>query len=72
LFIKTECSYKANPKALDQFQYCEDNLIPFCVIIGEDEIKNNVVTLKNCITRSQEKLERQNLVEELRKRLSEL
>ena len=42
------------------------------MIIGEDEIKNNVVTLKNCITRSQEKLERQSLIEELRKRLAEL
>ena len=42
------------------------------MIIGEDEIKNNVVTLKNCIKRSQEKLERQSLIEELRKRLADL
>ena len=42
------------------------------MIIGEDEIKNNVVTLKNVVTREQEKLQRENLVDELKKRLAEL
>jgi histidyl-tRNA synthetase len=71
-FCQTECSYKANPKALDQFQYCEEQSIPFCVIVGDDEIKNNIVTLKNVVTRDQEKLSRETLVEELSKRLAEL
>lgn len=70
--IKTEFSYKANPKTLDQFQYCEQNNIPYAVVIGQDEIKNNVVGLKKVGTRDdQETISRDKLVEELKKRLSQ-
>ena len=51
--IKTEYSYKANPKILHQLQYCEENGIPFTVIIGEEEIKNNVVKLRDVNTRNE-------------------
>jgi len=40
--IKAEIPYKNNPKALDQFQYCEEKQIPYTIIVGEDEIKNGV------------------------------
>jgi histidyl-tRNA synthetase len=49
--FKTEHSYKNNPKILLQLQYCEENRIPLAIIIGEDEIKNNVVKLRDIKTR---------------------
>lgn len=38
---------------MNQFQYCEENGIPFCAVIGEEELKNEVVTLRNMVTREQ-------------------
>ena len=60
-----------NPKILLQLQYCEENGIPFAVIIGEDEVKNGVVKLRNIKTRSDDTVRREDLVAEIRKRLSE-
>ena len=51
--FQTEFSYKANPKALDQFQYCEQSKIPLAVVIGQDEVTNNVVLIKDTETREQ-------------------
>lgn len=51
--IKTEFSYKANPKSLDQFQYCESNKIPIAIILGQDEITNNTVSIKDMRDRNQ-------------------
>ena len=51
--IKAEFSYKANPKILHQLQYCEENAIPFSVIIGEEEIKSNTVKLRDVVTRGE-------------------
>lgn len=68
--IKTEHSYKANPKILHQFQYCEDSKIPFAVIIGDDEIKNNTVKLKDMVTRDEETVSRDQLVDVLKKKLN--
>ena len=51
LFFKTEFSYKSNGRLLDQLTYCEDNQIPICVIIGNEEIKNNSVKIRNVSTR---------------------
>lgn len=65
--IKTEHSYKANPKTLHQLQYCEENQIPFSVIIGEDEVKNNEVVIREITTRTEEKVSRDVLVETLKK-----
>jgi len=68
--IKTEHSYKSNPKLLTQLQYCEDSGIPFVILIGGDEITNNIVKLRCVKTRAEETIERGNLAEELRKRLA--
>ncbi|XP_052276969.1 histidine--tRNA ligase-like isoform X3 [Dreissena polymorpha] len=70
--IKTEQSYKKNPKPLDQFQYCESNGIPLSVIIGQSEIENNEVTLKNTLTRVERKVSRDALVQEIKKELAQL
>ena len=38
---------------MQQLQYCEDNGIPFAIIIGEEEIKNNVVKLRDVNSRNE-------------------
>lgn len=70
--LKTEHSYKANPKLLTQFQYCEDQSIPYAVVIGEGEIQAGVVKLRNIATRNEETVKRDQLIEVLRQRLAQL
>lgn len=70
--IKTEQSYKKNPKALDQFQYCETNGIPLAIIIGESEIEKNFVKMRNIATREERDIPRDKLIEELKKEISKL
>lgn len=38
---------------LTQFQFCEDNLVPFCVVIGDNELKEGVVKLRDMTTRKE-------------------
>ncbi|KAL1505388.1 hypothetical protein ABEB36_004966 [Hypothenemus hampei] len=70
--FKVEFSYKKNPKLLAQLQYCEDNSIPFAIILGESEIKSGVVKLRNVITREEFEVKRGSLSDELRRKLGEL
>lgn len=70
--IKTEQSYKKNPKALDQFQYCETNGIPIAVILGQSEIESNSVTMRIIATREERKVSRDILIGEIRKVLASL
>ncbi|OUC40968.1 histidine--tRNA ligase, partial [Trichinella nativa] len=51
--IKAEMSYKANPKLLQQLQYCEENGIPLAVIIGEREIEKNIVKIRDVASRQE-------------------
>jgi histidyl-tRNA synthetase len=67
--IKSETTYKNNPKLLNQFQYCEENGIPYCAIIGDQELEKGVVTLRNMTTRNQIEVERSNLASEVQKLL---
>ncbi|XP_078682504.1 histidine--tRNA ligase, cytoplasmic-like isoform X2 [Branchiostoma floridae x Branchiostoma belcheri] len=69
--IKTELSYKKNPKLLNQFQYAEDHGIPFLAIIGEQELKDGVVKVRNTSTREEETFPREKLLEEIRTRVSQ-
>ncbi|XP_050521381.1 histidine--tRNA ligase, cytoplasmic [Daktulosphaira vitifoliae] len=68
--IKAEQSYKTNPKLLVQLQHCEENEIPWAVVIGDSEIQRGVVKLRNVVTRQEEELKKEDLVEEIFKRLS--
>uniref|UniRef100_A0A7E4VLT9 histidine--tRNA ligase n=1 Tax=Panagrellus redivivus TaxID=6233 RepID=A0A7E4VLT9_PANRE len=45
--FNAETSFKANPKLLDQMQYCEARFIPWVLIIGESELAAGVIQLKN-------------------------
>ena len=38
---------------LNQFQYCEENGIPFAVVIGESELKAGIVKVRNIATREE-------------------
>ncbi|MGH0116636.1 UNVERIFIED_CONTAM: hypothetical protein FKN15_012231 [Acipenser sinensis] len=66
--IKAEVLYKKNPKLLSQLQHCEETGIPLVAIIGEQELKEGVVKLRNVATREEVDVSRVTLVEEIKKR----
>ncbi|NXL49355.1 SYHC protein, partial [Podilymbus podiceps] len=51
--IKAEMFYKKDPKLLKQLQYCEDMGIPLAAIIGEQELTDRVVKLRDVATREE-------------------
>ncbi|KAL8194138.1 UNVERIFIED_CONTAM: hypothetical protein K2H54_000952 [Gekko kuhli] len=51
--IKAEMLYKKNPKLLNQLQYCEETGIPLVAILGEQELKDGVVKLREVATREE-------------------
>ncbi|XP_014207541.1 histidine--tRNA ligase, cytoplasmic isoform X2 [Copidosoma floridanum] len=70
--IKAEQSYKKSPKLLAQLQHCEEYGIPLAIIIGEGELKKQVVTLRDVKTREETSVPRDQLIQELKKRLANL
>lgn len=62
--INTEV-YLENKKIKAKFKYADRLAIPYVIVIGEDEIVNNTVTLKNMQTGEQETLK----IEEVIKRI---
>ena len=63
--INTEI-YLEDKKIKSKFKYADKLNIPFTVVIGDDEIEKNKVTLKNMTTGEQETL----IIEDVIKRLS--
>lgn len=53
--ISTEI-YPESAKMKKQMTYADNNKIPYVAIIGEDEIKDNKITLKNMLSGEQQKL----------------
>ncbi|KAL0839695.1 hypothetical protein ABMA28_016344 [Loxostege sticticalis] len=70
--IKTEQSYKKNPKMLTQLQHCEENGIPLAVVLGESELKRGIVKIRSIKARQEVEVPREKLVEELTARIAEL
>ncbi|CAI2351153.1 unnamed protein product [Caenorhabditis sp. 36 PRJEB53466] len=68
--IKTEMAYKANPKALTQFQYAEERRIPLVIIIGERELQEGIVKLRNVVTREEMDVSLDSLVTVIRQTLA--
>ncbi|XP_062384221.1 histidine--tRNA ligase-like [Sardina pilchardus] len=66
--IKAEVMYKENPKLLNQLQHCEETGIPLVAILGEQELKDGIVKLRDVASREEVEIKRANLVEEIRKR----
>ncbi|XP_053498450.1 histidine--tRNA ligase isoform X1 [Ictalurus furcatus] len=69
--IKAEVLYKKNPKLLTQLQHCEETGIPLVAILGEQELKDGVVKLRNVANREEVDVSRAELVEEIKKRTSQ-
>ncbi|KAL8194140.1 UNVERIFIED_CONTAM: hypothetical protein K2H54_001000 [Gekko kuhli] len=67
--IKAEMLYKKNPKLLNQLQYCEETGIPLVAIIGQQEMDDGVVKLRDVATRKEIDVPKENLIEEIKKRL---
>jgi len=67
--ICTETSYKKNPKFLNQMNYCEENKVKIAVLIGESELENNIVKLKNISTRTEREVPRSSFIEEIQNEL---
>ncbi|EJD74764.1 histidyl-tRNA synthetase, variant [Loa loa] len=70
--IKAEMALKANPKMLDQMQYCEEHKIPLAIIVGERELEEGILKLRDVPSRAEQDIPRDNLVEELERRLQHL
>jgi histidyl-tRNA synthetase len=68
--IKAEHSYKSNPKLLAQLQHCEENQIPLALVLGDGELERGVVKLRDVVTRQEEEVPIDNLVEAIKWRLS--
>jgi len=58
--------YPDQAKMKKQMTYANNNSIPFVAIIGEDEISNSVISLKNMITGEQKRLTLKELVQILK------
>ncbi|XP_058704316.1 histidine--tRNA ligase, cytoplasmic-like isoform X3 [Poecile atricapillus] len=67
--IKAEMLYKKDPKLLKQLHYCEDTGIPLAAIVGEQELADGVVKLRDVATREEVDIPREKLVDEIRRRL---
>ena len=77
--IKAEFLFKSKPKLAAQWAACEKDLIPFAVIIGDDEVANNIVKIKNMDKKMDDATEkreitvpRSEMIEVLRKKISSL
>lgn len=68
--IKAEHSYKTNPKLLQQLQHCEEQQIPFALVLGDSELERGVAKLRDVTTRKEEEVPIDNLVEAIKWRLS--
>uniref|UniRef100_A0A0K0E1K2 histidine--tRNA ligase n=1 Tax=Strongyloides stercoralis TaxID=6248 RepID=A0A0K0E1K2_STRER len=66
--IKAEMVYKKNPKLLTQLQYCEEKAIPYALIVGQREIEEGVVKIRNVVSREETDVK----LDDLTKKLKEL
>lgn len=51
--LQAEVLYKKNPKLLSQLQHCEETGIPLVAILGEQELKDGVVKLRDVASREE-------------------
>ena len=57
--------YSDNGKLKKQLQYANNNNIPYVIIVGEEEIRSNLFTLKNMKDGSQKKLSIENILSKI-------
>jgi len=63
--VSTELYLDENAKLEKQLKYADQKGIPYVIIIGPDEAKNNTVTLRNMKTREQEIVVQKDLPDKL-------
>ena len=56
-----------NKKIAKKFKYADKLNVKYVIVIGEEEVKNNVVTLKNMLTGEQNTLEIEKAIEIIKK-----
>ncbi|XP_033239696.1 histidine--tRNA ligase, cytoplasmic isoform X1 [Drosophila pseudoobscura] len=66
--IKAEHSYKLNPKLLVQLQHCEEHQIPLVVVLGDAELAQGLVKLREVTTRQETSVKLEDLPGEIRRR----
>lgn len=69
--IKSEHSYKLNPKLLVQLQHCEEYGIPFALVLGDNELERGVVKLREVATRQEVEVPVDGLAAAIRTRLNQ-
>lgn len=69
--IKSEHSYKLNPKLLVQLQHCEEQGIPFAIVLGDSELERGVVKFRDVIARKDDEIPMEKLTEYIINRLEE-
>ena len=62
--VEVEMKSKKMKKALD---YANNENIPYVLILGEDELSNNCITLKDMNNKTQEQINLDNLTEKIKK-----
>ena len=62
--VEVEMKSKKMKKALD---YANNENIPYVLILGEDELTNNCITLKDMNNKTQEQINLDNLAEKIKK-----
>ena len=55
---------------LNQLQYCEEESIPLALVIGDSELQQGVVKLRIVETRQEINIPRDELIKELKSRLT--
>ena len=63
--IKNEI-YAEDAKTKNKFSYVDSLNIPYCIVIGQDEVEKQMYTLKNMITGEQELLSINDIVAKLK------
>ena len=63
--IKNEI-YAEDVKIKNKFSYANKLNVPYAIVIGEDEVKNNIYTLKDMISGEQEQLTLDKIIEKIK------
>ncbi|XP_022747127.1 histidine--tRNA ligase, cytoplasmic-like isoform X2 [Durio zibethinus] len=68
--VDIKAEYKVHKKMMKHIEYAIDSKIPWMIIVGERELNEGIVKLKNIETTNEEVIPRNKLVEELQQRLN--
>ncbi len=61
---------KRKAKLLDQFSYAEKNLIPFAVVLGDEELKSGNVKIRDMATRQEQLVDIEELIDSVKCKLA--